>query len=247
MFEFEDVLEKIDLMQVRIRRLRPLKPSELAQLKAYYRVGLTYASNALEGNSLTETETKVVLEDGLTIGGKSLHDHDEALGHAEAFDYMQSLSGQNGFSEADILALHRLFFHRIDGEQAGHYRDVRVFISGSETVFPAAENVPSLMSDFARDYAVSSEHPVVHAARVHQRFVDIHPFVDGNGRTARLLMNILLIQAGYPITIIPPILRTAYLSALESARLSQSMNFVYLIEQMVLEGQKEWLRLLGEA
>ena len=173
---------------------RPLPPETLKSLREYYRVGLTYTSNALEGNSLTESETKVVIENGLTIEGKPLRDHYEAVGHAKAYDYIYNITEKEGLAEEDILCLHRLFYQQIDSEKAGHYRNVKVYISGSRYAVAAVSKIPSEMQKLVRWYNENEKklHPVELAATLHQRFVFIHPFVDGNGRVARLLMNLAL-------------------------------------------------------
>ena len=125
--------------------MRPFPKETLKSLRDYYRVGLTNTSNALEGNSLTESETKVVIEDGLTIGGKPLRDVYEATGHAKAYDHLYSLVKDNPITEEDILELHRLFSAEVDPEHAGSWRQVRVFISGSRRVLPAPEKVPECL------------------------------------------------------------------------------------------------------
>ena len=131
-----------DIYAARLAALRPLPVATLKSLREYYRVGLTYTSNALEGNSLTESETKVVIEDGLTIGGKPLRDIYEATGHAKAYDFLYELSKERPVSESDILELHRLFYSQIDKDNAGAWRTVPVFISGSHRVLPAPDKVP---------------------------------------------------------------------------------------------------------
>lgn len=194
----------------------------LQQIKEYYRIGLTYTSNALEGNSLTETETKIVLEEGITIGGKRLVDHLEAVGHSDAYDFLLSLPHTQNFTEATILKLHKLFYYRIDESNAGTYRKVKVFLSGSKYPMPEPSQVPHLMQQFIAHYGpeLSSKHPVEFAALVHKEFVFIHPFVDGNGRVARLLMNLVLLSSGYPLAIIPPITRPEYIASLEKAHIN---------------------------
>ena len=122
---FDNRLADVDRLQEEIRQLRPLGKKALAQLREYYKIGLTWTSNALEGNSLTESETKVVIEDGITIGGKPLRDHFEAVGHAEAFDLVYRLAKRREITEAEILKLHRLFFYRVDPKSAGRYRPQR--------------------------------------------------------------------------------------------------------------------------
>ena len=126
------LLQTAQQLRDRVIAMRPFPEETLKSLREYYRIGLTYSSNALEGNSLTESETKVVIEDGLTIEGKPLRDMYEAVGHAHAYDYIHTLSASKPLEEADILELHRLFYEKIDSEKAGHYRMVPVFISGSQ-------------------------------------------------------------------------------------------------------------------
>lgn len=240
-------LSRINYFQEQIKSLPPLIEAELTSLRAYYKVKLTYSSNALEGNTLTESETKVVLEDGLTIGGRPLRDHLEAVGHAAAFDYVCSLQRGTGFSEQDILTLHKLFFGKIQEEQAGVYRKSRIFVTGSIHKFPSPEEVPTLMEEFVEQAPRWKEqyHPVEYAARLHQRLVAIHPFVDGNGRVARLLMNLVLLQSGHLVTVIPPVLRSEYLETLETSHRHMT-PFVLFICRCQIEAQKEYLRLLKD-
>lgn len=242
--EFRDC----DIYAERIAWLRPFPKETLKSLRDYYRVGLTYTSNALEGNSLTESETKVVIEDGLTIGGKPLKDVYEATGHAKAYDHLYALAKEKPITADDILELHRLFYSDVDPEHAGKWRQVRVFISGSRRVLPMPEKVPELIAAFVRWMAANEGklHPVEFAALVHQKFVYIHPFVDGNGRVSRLLMNLALMRAGWTLAIIPPICRTEYISTLEKAGRAPA-DFVRFICDRVCETQKELLRLMGES
>jgi Fic family protein len=240
-----EILTEIDKLQKETNAFRPLSPNTLKQLKEYYRVGLTYTSNALEGNSLTETETKVVLEDGITIGGKPIRDYYEALGHSEAYDHIYKLAKYKEFTEDDIKKLHKLFYHRIDEARAGKYRKEKVFISGSKYILPAPEKVPGLMSEFIgriKDME-KKNHPVEYCALVHKEIAFIHPFIDGNGRVARLAMNLALLQKGYAIAIIPPLLRRDYIDALEKAH-TDDRDFRKFIAERVRETQKDYLRLL---
>ncbi len=247
MNELSVLLNEIDALKEKINGLRSLTEKEQEQLQAYYKIGLTYTSNALEGNSLTETETKVVIEDGLTIGGKPLQDHFEALGHAQAYDFMYELIKQKDLTEEAIKKLHKLFYDKIDDTQAGEYRTERVFISGSEHSLPNPESVPELMKKFIQDIerVKKDEHPVVYAARVHKEFVFIHPFIDGNGRVSRLLMNIALLSSGYCVTIIPPVLRKEYIRTLEKAHKGDH-EFVSFIASCVKESHKDYMRLIGD-
>ena len=130
-------LQQCDELKKKLDALRPFPAETLRSLREYYRVGLTYSSNALEGNSLTESETKVVIEDGLTVQGKPLHDVYEALGHADAYDHLQLMATDKQLEVADILKLHELFYKRIDPSQAGKFRTVPVFISGSHYPLPS--------------------------------------------------------------------------------------------------------------
>ena len=242
--EFKDC----DIYAARIAAMRPFPKETLKSLREYYRVGLTYTSNALEGNSLTESETKVVIEDGLTIGGKPLKDVYEATGHAKAYDFLYKLTKAEPVTEENILKIHRLFYGQIDKDNAGAWRKVRVFISGSRRVLPAPEKIPGLMSEFVKWIAVNEGklHPVELAARVHQKFVYIHPFVDGNGRVARLLMNLVLLRAGWTLAVIPPICRHEYIATLERAG-RMPAPFVRFIRDRVCETQKELLHLMGQS
>jgi len=246
--KFENRFRDVDRQQEKIRAHRPLAPEELRQLREYYRIGLTWSSNALEGNSLTETETKVVLEDGITVGGKPLRDHFEAVGHSEAFDLLYRLAGELEITEADILALHRLFYHRIDEENAGKYRTARIIVTGTDFAFPPPSRIKTLMRQLVAEIPAlrATRHPVEFAALLHARLVNIHPFADGNGRTARLLMNLALLQSGYPITIIPPVIRADYLEAVKAGNREDFVPFINLLSCMVYESQKEYLRLLKD-
>lgn len=240
------LLQKIDELQKMINNKRPLNEIEQKELKDYFAIGLTYSSNALEGNSLTISETKVVLEDGLTVGGKPLKDILEAVGHKKAYDFMYSLTKENTISEEHIKQLHKLFYQGIDETIAGVYRKQRVFISGSEYNVAPYDQIDMLMSAMINKFneARASEHPIVFAAKLHQEFVYIHPFVDGNGRVARLLMNMALLQDGYPIVVIPPICRSEYITALEKGHENENV-FIHFIMERVVESQRDYIRLIG--
>lgn len=246
---FKDRMAEIDSIKHEIDQYEPLSPYIMSMLKEYFRIGLTYSSNALEGNTLTETETKVILEDGLTIGGKSLREHFEVVGHSQAYDFMWKKAHDDQFSEDDIRTLHHLFYYRIDESNAGNYRKVPIFVSGTDFEFPKASEISPLMSDFFQNIPQFKKqyHPVHFAALLHIHLVTIHPFIDGNGRTARLLMNLALLQSGYVITIIPPIMRSAYISAIQKANKNNVTPFLHFISEMVYESSKEYLRLIKSA
>ena len=241
------LLKQIDKNKTAIDAVRPFEGDTLQQLREYYRIGLTWTSNALEGNLLTEVETKVLLEDGLTIGGKPLRDTFEALGHSRAYDFMFTLLRNRAISINDIKMFHRLFYKEIDEINAGTWRKVSVIVTGSNYEFPAPESLERQMHNLA-NWIVNERdklHPIQFASELHLRFVSIHPFIDGNGRVARLLMNTALIQDGYLLAIVPPILRTDYLSAI---RVYQSRGddelFCNFVAERVLESEKEIIRLL---
>jgi Fic family protein len=141
----QQLLNQIDGLKAKLADARPPGASELVQLREHYKIGLTYTSNALEGNSLTEIETKMVIEDGLAVRRKPLRDHLEAAGHAEAYDQMARLAQGSAIAEEDILTLHRLFYRRLDAEQAGVYRNQQRRISGSE--FPPPGKEPRIHAD----------------------------------------------------------------------------------------------------
>jgi len=251
MIDLNALYRDIDKYKSAIQEKRPLSPGEVTGLENYYRIGNTYASNALEGNSLTLTETKVLLEDGLTVAGKPLRDSLEAEGHAKAYDFMLEMSREDDLiiSEDKIMRLHKLFYSSIDSEAAGKYREIAVFISGTEYVPPTAKDVPTLMKKFITELSniKSKVHPVDLAAFAHLQVANIHPFVDGNGRTARLLMNMILINSGYSIVSIPPVLRHDYIAALKAAQRLENpdvSSFYRFIAACEIDGQKDLCRML---
>ena len=247
---FRDMLNRIDLYKSVIDSKRPLKGAELKELDEYFRIGLTYSSNALEGNTLTLSETKIIIEEGLTVSGRPLKDCFEAVGHAKAYDWMLLLARSETLciTEEMILQLHRLFYSGIDVSNAGVYRQHQVFISGTDYVPPTADDVPAQMKAFITELQEQQAklHPVELAAFAHRRLVDIHPFADGNGRTARLLMNLILVNRGYLVVSIPPILRLDYIHALQAAQRAHEPSdeaFLALICSCELEAQKDFFRM----
>ncbi len=243
---YENKCVEIDKLKLEIDRYRPLSQDALKQIQEYYKIGLTYSSNALEGNTLDLVETKVVLEDGLTINGKPMKDHLETVGHAAAFDLLLELAKNRTFTEDDIKTLHSLFYSKIDNTHAGCYRDKQVIVTGADIDFPAPEEIDDRMKEFINGLPELKQnlHPVEYAAMVHALFVNIHPFIDGNGRVARLLMNLALLQAGYNITIIPPIVRADYIRALQKSNHNDFKPFIKFITEMVYEAQKEYLKIV---
>ncbi len=245
----QELLQKADSYKQKISSARPLAKEELKSLDDYFRIGFTYSSNALEGNTLTISETKILLEDGITVGGRPLKDCYEAVGHGIAYDFMLELARQKdmNITEETIKNLHRLFYQKVNADQAGQYRSIQVYISGTEYVPPAPDEVPRLMNHLI-DQIHSSNialHPIELAAMAHKCLVDIHPFIDGNGRTARLLMNLILVNAGYGVVSIPPIWRNDYIDALSASRRQNDMEpFCKLIAECVIETERDYCRLL---
>jgi Fic family protein len=183
----------------------------LEALAEWYDVELTWSSNALEGNTLSRSETAIILEKGLTIGGKRLKDHLEALGHKDALGYVRALAAETRpIRETDLRELDRLVLQRVAPHDAGRYRTNQRAIAGSPFVLPSPAEIPALMGDFAHWLATAPPNAATPFS-AHARLVTIHPFSDGNGRTARLLMNLLLLRGGFPPLVIAPEHRARYI------------------------------------
>lgn len=243
----DTLLKNIDAKKRQLDSYRPLPPELVKNLDDWFRVELTYTSNAIEGNTLSRQETALVVEKGLTVGGKTLTEHLEAVNHAHALDFIHSLvdKPRRELSEYDVLELHSLILQSIDTVNAGRYRRVSVRIAGSTVILPNWVKVPDLMREFyiwLHDSA--DEHPVRLAADAHYKFVSIHPFVDGNGRTARLLMNLLLMQEGYPPALIRNEDRARYINSLEQAQLGGTLDDYY---QIICEAVERSLDIYLEA
>ena len=213
---------------------RPLPEVLEKNLYTWARNELTYTSNALEGNTLTSGETAIILEKGITIGGKTLVEHLEAVGHAQAVDFIKELAGKTThvtLTFEQLLAIHSKILGVIDPVHAGVLRNVAVRISGSRVPRPNYLKLPELVQHFMVSINSANEHPALLAARAHLQLVFMHPFVDGNGRTARLLMNFLLLQAGYPLTVIDCEQRNEYINCIENALLHEQpepfYDFIY--------------------
>ena len=226
------MLEKINYQKITEKKKildknRPFDKALIKNLEEWFRIELTYTSNAIEGNTLSRAETALVVENGLTIGGKSIIEHLEAINHAKAIDFIkqQIKRKPSDLTEKDILKIHEIILDRIDRENAGIYRRVPVRISGSAFVLPNPRKVQTLMDDFFKWLKNETKmHAVELASEAHYRLVTIHPFIDGNGRTARLLMNMILLMKGYPPAIIRKNDRLAYIKSLEKAQLVNGEN-----------------------
>ena len=187
------LLDKADTLKGELSALRPLPEDALQKIQDALDIEYTYESNRIEGNTLTLQETALVVNEGVTISGKSMREHLEAINHSEAIDYIK---------ERTIKEIHALILHGIDRENAGKYRTVPVMISGSTHMPPQPYLIQKQMEDFVIKYQQMEEekvHPVLIAAYLHDELVRIHPFIDGNGRTSRLLMNLYLLRNGYTL------------------------------------------------
>src|ERR1700692_166362 len=218
-----ELRESVAAKKDRLDRLRPLSPEALRNLEHYYDVEITYTSNAIEGNTLTAVETTLVIEQGITIAGRPLKDHLEVLDHYDAIRYVRELASEKrSLIENDLRSLHRLTMQRSRPDIAGRYADLARFVR-TETgrfEFPSPAEIPALMGDFAGWLgAVPATAETAFAA--HRRLVDIHPFDDGNGRTARLLMNLILIRGGYPPVAVRPQDRLDYIRSLQQDQAGQ--------------------------
>lgn len=184
---------------------------------------LAYTSNAIEGNTLTRKETEMAIEEKITSGAKPINDYLEAINHAKAFEFIRTSAKHNiKIDENYILQIHKIILSGIDDTNAGFYRSVRVRISGSQTILPNPLKVPDLMKNFSEWLAEKDNDMLMKAIEAHYRLVTIHPFVDGNGRTARLLLNSMLLKNGYVPIIIRTIDRKRYLSALETYQTTEN-------------------------
>lgn len=227
------LLEKLATLTAQKKKLqarRPLPAALVKNLEEWFKIELTYTSNAIEGNTLTRQETALVVEKGITVAGKSIKEHLEAVNHAEALEYIKGFVAKKrkDITEKDILGIHEIILAKIDETNAGRYRAVPVRIAGSTVILPNPLKVPMLMEEFMKWlHRKSKDHPVTLAGEAHFRFVSIHPFVDGNGRTARLLMNLLLMQAGYPPALIKKEHRLKYINAIERGQLYGEMEDYY--------------------
>jgi Fic family protein len=220
------LLNQIDDLKRCLDSFRPLSPSQAKNLETAFETEFTYDSNRIEGNTLTLQETALILEKGITVTGKSLREHLEVVNHKEALDFIKELiTGNRGFNELSLLEIHKLVLQGIDRSNAGLYRRERVFITGSRHVPPNPLKVPNLMQEYFDYYHQQKArlHPSLLAADMSEKLVTIHPFVDGNGRTCRLVMNFLLMREGYPITNISGERknRSAYYDALQAVQLQQ--------------------------
>ncbi|MGQ0829024.1 MAG: Fic family protein [Bacteroidota bacterium] len=241
------IILEIDKLKIKLDKLRPFPKEQLQNLEQYFKVEFTFESNRIEGNTLTLQETALVVEKGITVSGKSMREHLEAINHADAVDFiMEVVKNKEPLTERLVKDIHAIVLQGIDKENAGTYRKVDVRISGSKHLPPAHYRLPELMEAYILFYKKNRKkmHPVLLAADMHEKLVTIHPFIDGNGRTSRLVMNLILLQNGYPIAKISgeQTNRLAYYNALEQVQVDSNITaFHLLISEVVKRSLNEYL------
>lgn len=236
-----DKLKNIDKLQKFLIE-NPIEENFNKSIEADFNLHYTHDSTAIEGNTLTLMETKVVLE-GIAIGGKTIKEHLEVINHAEAIEYIKSIAkDKEPFSENQIKAIHHIILKGIDDSNAGKYRMCNVRIGSSKHIPPQYYDIQDEMQRFIDWYYNETDnlHPIIKASRVHIDFVGIHPFIDGNGRTSRLLMNLELLKSNFPIINIKNSKKMEYYEALEIAHCDNNFNFFdNLIADYMLERLQE--------
>lgn len=223
----QEIIVKIEKNKVILQKLLQNKDNQKT-LDKWLSTELAYTSNGIEGNTLTRKETELAIEEKLTSGAKPINDYLEAINHAKAFEFIKNAAIQNIKIDEDfVLQIHKIILSGIDDSNTGFYRSVRVRISGSQTVLPNPLKVPDLMNDFGKWLVEKDDDILIKAIEAHYRLVTVHPFVDGNGRTARLLLNAMLLENGYMPIIIRKIDRRRYLSALETYQTKEDSGPYY--------------------
>ena len=241
-----DFFDEVDNLKKKLDSKRPIPKETLKSLKESINLEWTYNSNGIEGNTLTLRETQVVLE-GITVGGKSIKEHLEAINHEQAILFLDELVKEdNPITEWNIKNIHQLILKEIDNENAGKYRKENVTIKGATHIPPDYIIVPELMEKLILNYKTwNIYHPIVKAALLHGELVKIHPFIDGNGRTSRLIMNLDLMNSGYNPVIIKKEDRLKYYEALDKAHTTYDYtDFVKLVTKLEIEMLKKYLELL---
>jgi len=233
----DDIIRRIQEKKQRLDSYKPLPESIYKNMEEWFRIELTYTSNAVEGNTLTRQETALIVEEGITVEGKSITEHLEAVNHAKAFDFVRKLADKKigNITESTILDIHSIILEKIDYANAGRYRNVLVRIAGSRVTLPNAIKVPDLMKEFINYLHGENNDVIKLAADAHFKLVTIHPFIDGNGRTARLLMNLILMQKGFPPAIIRKEDRNVYIQSIEKGQLQKDLSDYYEIIFLAIE------------
>jgi len=232
----EKIYERLLKKKKELDSLRPLPKSALEKLKSQFAIELAYNSNGIEGNSLTLKETKLVIEEGITIKGKTLREHFEAINHQKAFEFLESIIKTNASITEDVIKnIHRIILTGVEDECVGRYRDVNVRILGVIKSPPRFEKIGQKMKEY-EDYIKKNPEKLnvkEMAAAIHYKLVEIHPFIDGNGRASRLLMNLFLMRHGFPITIILKVERKKYYDTLKKADEGNLKPFIDFIAKNI--------------
>ena len=226
------VYERILSKKKTLDSFRPLPPQLVQKLWEQMQIEFTYNSNAIEGNTLSLRETQLVIQEGITIHGKSLREHLEARNHPEAIAYIEKLAQKGSVIEQDdILKVHKFLIRGIDDQNAGKYRTGQVRVAGATFMPPQADRIQPMINELLQTLSRNPDEltPIELASFFHHKLVYIHPFIDGNGRTARLLMNVILLRNDYPFTVLLKVDRPKYLRALSEAdhgNLAPFANFI---------------------
>jgi Fic family protein/DNA-binding XRE family transcriptional regulator len=243
------ILTEIDVLKAKLDTFRQFDSYRIAQaLELEY----TFESNRIEGNTLTLREIDLVINEGLTISGKSMREHLEVINHQEAIAYIKHLVEKSStVNEREVLSIHNLILRGINPEDAGRYRRVQVMIKGSSFMPPQPFIISKAMEDFYIWYETNKNilHPIILAAELHERLATIHPFIDGNGRTSRLVMNLILLQNGYAIANIKGDYdsRMQYFNALETAQTKNNKeDFLLFIAQNEKDSLARYLEIIGQ-
>lgn len=242
----DDYFDEVDNLKRKLDSKRPIPKKTLQSLKETINLEWIYNSNGIEGNTLTLRETQVVLE-GITVGGKSIKEHLEAINHEQAILFLDDLvKEENPITEWNIKSIHELILKGIDNENAGRYRRENVTIKGAVHIPPDYLKLPELMEKLIVNYQTWDKyHPIIRAALLHGELVKIHPFIDGNGRTSRLLMNLDLMHSGYLPVIVKKEARLKYYEALDKAHTTGNYtDFIKLVTDLEIEILNKYLELL---
>ena len=242
--KLREQLMKIDRLRSEWLNKKPLSSTQIDKIRQFFSIEYTFESNRIEGNTLSLHETSMVVNEGLTIGGKTMVEHLEAINHSEAVDFVMELAtNREDLSRRTLLDLHALILKSIDRDNAGRFRQVPVRISGSRHEPPQPFMLEKLMEDYFVHYRQqrAAMHPVILAAEIHERLVSIHPFIDGNGRASRLAMNLILLRNGYTIANLKgdPASRLAYFQALEKVQVDNAPEAFY---KLVADAAEQSLR-----
>ena len=245
------MLKEVDVQKEQLSALCPLPEEALKKIQDALDIEYTYESNRIEGNTLTLQETALIVNEGVTISGKSMREHLEAINHAEAISYIKDIAKQDiEISERTIKEIHALILHGIDRENAGRYRTVPVMISGSTHMPPQPYLIEKQVEDFIlrlKQMEMEKVHPVLIAAYLHDELVRIHPFIDGNGRTSRLLMNLYLLRHGYVIITLKGSndAKVNYYKALEKSHTEQlPEDFKKLVVEAEIAALRKYLSIM---